>query len=393
MRKFLYTIVIGVILVGIVAFSLALFWRDLSLIAFVPSEEFQEQEVLADNAYANPDLWLSRPGMGAPNDPARWQPAYRVEEGEDEEGAVVEAEPEAAEGAEEPTATPDFAVFFVHPTSYINSTSWNAPLDDEPSQDLAVRFVRSMGSAFNQASEIWAPKYRQATFGAFLTQSEDSARALNAAYADVKQAFDRFIASVDADMPIVLAGHSQGSLHLITLLSSDLADDPVKDRIAAAYIVGWPISIEHDLPLMGLPACATADQAGCIMSWQSFAEPADPSAVVEAYSALPGLDGEDRAGSPMLCSNPLTGGIGTEASAERNLGTLVAIDDGASAELVCEAVPARCGPNGFLLIGEPPEMGNAVQPGNNYHVYDIPLFWTNLQQDVTRRVAALEQTR
>ena len=33
-------------------------------------------------------------------------------------------------------------------------------------------------------------------------------------------------------------------------------------------------------------------------------------------------------------------------------------------------------------------MGSAVLPGNNYHVYDIPLFWQNLRSDVERRVSA-----
>ena len=49
---------------------------------------------------------------------------------------------------------------------------------------------------------------------------------------------------------------------------------------------------------------------------------------------------------------------------------------------------ARCDERGLLLIGEPPEVGSAVLPGNNYHVYDIPLFWQNVKQDVGRRVEA-----
>jgi len=51
-------------------------------------------------------------------------------------------------------------------------------------------------------------------------------------------------------------------------------------------------------------------------------------------------------------------------------------------------VSARCGPQGFLLIGSPPSLGSYVLPGNNYHVYDIPLFWANLRADVAARVAA-----
>ena len=43
---------------------------------------------------------------------------------------------------------------------------------------------------------------------------------------------------------------------------------------------------------------------------------------------------------------------------------------------------------GLLLIGDPPDLGPGVLPGNNYHVYDIPLFWANLKADVARRLAA-----
>jgi hypothetical protein len=57
-------------------------------------------------------------------------------------------------------------------------------------------------------------------------------------------------------------------------------------------------------------------------------------------------------------------------------------------ELVPDAVPARCDDRGLLLIGDPPELGSYVLPGNNYHVYDIPLFWANTQADVARRVEA-----
>jgi len=57
-------------------------------------------------------------------------------------------------------------------------------------------------------------------------------------------------------------------------------------------------------------------------------------------------------------------------------------------ELVAGAVPARCSEQGLLLIGDPPELGPGVLPGNNYHVYDIPLFWRNLQRDVERRMRA-----
>lgn len=371
-RKFLYVVAALIVLVIAAVFALRLYWDDLAAIAYVPRSEFVAQKPLETNAYQDPAMWLSRPGIGL-DDAARWQPAIRGEGRQWPEG-------------EKPR--PDFAVFFVHPTSYLDSANWNAPLDDEASQSIARIYVRGMASPFNQASEIWAPRYRQATFGAFLTDSAEAQQAIDSAYDDVKQAFAFFVASVDEETPIVLAGHSQGTLHLLRLLREELADSPLAGRIAAIYAVGWPISVEHDLPALGFPACATPSQAGCIMSWSTFAEPADPHRVMEAYRDSLGFDGEMRGESPILCTNPLTGGIGGEAPAEANLGTLIPNADYSSGELVPGAVPARCDERGLLLIGDPPEIGSAVLPGNNYHVYDIPLFWENVKQDVTRRVEA-----
>lgn len=371
-RKFLYFIAVLIVLALVAVFALRLYWDDLAEIAYVPRAEFVEQQPLETNAYQDPAMWLSRPGIGL-DDAARWQPAMR------------------GEGRQLPQSDQpkrDFAVFFIHPTSYLDSANWNAPLDDEQSQSIARIYVRGMASPFNQANEIWAPRYRQATFGAFLTDSTEAQQAIDAAYDDVKQAFDFFVASVDDDVPIVIAGHSQGTLHLLRLLREELANSPLAGRVAAIYAVGWPVSVEHDLPALGFPACATPSQAGCIMSWSTFAEPADPARVIEAYSGSRGFDGTMRGESPILCTNPLTGGIGGEASADRNLGTLIPNADYSTGELVPGAVPARCSERGLLLIGDPPEIGSAVLPGNNYHVYDIPLFWENVKQDVANRVEA-----
>ena len=371
-RKFLYFIAFLIVL-GIAGFFVLRIWsQELTEFVFVPRTEFVEQAPLQENAYQDPAMWFSRPGVGV-SDPARWQPATRGE---------------ASERPVPDKATPDFAVFFIHPTSFLDGSTWNAPLDDAESQRIAKIYVRGMASPFNQASEIWAPRYRQATMGAFLTDADEAKQALDAAYTDVKQAYDFFIATVDAGAPIVFVGHSQGSLHLLRLLREEVATSDTKDRVAAIYAVGWPISVEHDLPSLGFPACATADQAGCVLSWSSFAEPAGPKQVLDSYRLSIGFDGEPRGDSAILCTNPLTGKIGGDAAAEMNAGTLVPEDNFSTGELVPAEVPARCDERGLLLIGDPPEMGNYVLPGNNYHVYDIPLFWKNTQQDVVRRVSA-----
>src|SRR3546814_17165410 len=101
--------------------------------------------------------------------------------------------------------------------------------------------------------------------------------------------------------------------------SSDLiAGTPIARRIVAAYIVGWPISRDTDLAALGLPACETPDQANCILSWASFAEPADTSMVTDAYDVTIGYDGRPRRETRMLCTNPTTGLPDTAAPPDAN---------------------------------------------------------------------------
>jgi hypothetical protein len=199
-------------------------------------------------------------------------------------------------------------------------------------------------------------------------------------------AFDEFAAKVQKDRPIILAGHSQGALHLTHLLKDRVAGKPIANRIVAVYAVGWPISVTADMPQMGLPACAGRDDTGCIMAWQSFAEPAEYDRIVKVYNATSGFNGTPRKDTPMLCTNPLNGGAKPTALMEANLGTLKPDKKLETGELIVGAVPARCDAKGFLLIGDPPEIGPYVLPGNNYHIYDYPLFWANVRADATWRL-------
>ncbi len=368
-RKFLYFMAVLVFLI-IAALLVLRFWsNELTRYAFVPQVALERLDPLPAGVYASRAMWISRPDFGA-NDPAQWVPA-----------GVAKGQGKAA-------------VFFIHPTSYLARKHWNAPINEPDSATRATYFVRGMASAFNGQAQVWAPKYRQAAIGAFLTDKREGQQALDAAYMDVRLAFDAFLAATPRNVPIVLAGHSQGALHLIHLLKDRVASTPLAARIIAAYPVGWPISIEHDLPAMGLPACNAPDQSGCVATWSSFAEPADPELVLQAYKALPGMDGQTKDSKPVLCVNPLTGRSGGSAPASANLGTLRPTDGLESGELIKQAVPARCdAATGLLMIGDPPDLGPFVLPGNNYHVYDIPLFWANLRADVARRTDAWEKAQ
>jgi hypothetical protein len=370
-RKFLYFIAILIVLflAGLLAYRL--FGPALIRFAMVPPVEFKAPPALAPNRYAQANMWHSRPGTA--NDPALWTPPGFTAEG----------------------PRGNAAIFFIHPTSFLDPrpSTWNAALDDATSNDRAQLFIRGQASVFNGVGEIWAPRYRQAAFGAFLTTQPEAQKALDAAYDDVVTSFDAFLAAQPADRPIILAGHSQGALHLMRLLRERVDAKPLAARIVGAYVIGWPVSRTADLPSLGLPPCTRADESGCILSWSSFAEPADTAQVLDAFDATTGPTGIARKGTAMLCINPLTGTPDATAPASANAGAVIPSADLKTGSLVKGTIPARCdtaeGGRGFLLIGAPPEGISAyVLPGNNYHVFDYSLFWTNIRADAARRLAA-----
>ena len=363
-RKFLYIIAGVVFLILLTLTALRLFGQQLSRIAFVPTVAFEAQPALAAKAYDAAGMWIARPGK--PQNPALWRPQGFAAKGE---------------------ATSPAAIFFLHPTSYLIKTAWNAPLNDADANARATLFVQEQASVFNASPNIWAPRYRQAAFGAFLTDRPEREKALALAYRDVQQSFDAFLAAQKPDTPIFMAGHSQGALHLAHLLKDRVAGQPLARRVIAAYVIGWPLSLRADMPALGLPACRSPDQVGCILSWQSFAEPAEYKDMAAAYDAQPSLTGAPR-GDAYLCTNPLTGGAAKAATRAANLGTLHL---GTSPEVRIFGpglAPARCDAKGYLLIGEGPDLGPYVLPGNNYHVYDYALFWANIRADAARRTKA-----
>lgn len=364
-RKFLYAVAGMTVLVIAGAFIYALWGAQLIRLAMISGVAFEPLPPQPLAAYRRAELWLARPDK--PGNPALWTPRGHA-----------------------PNAHAPAAVFFVHPTSYLNRARWNAPLDDAEANDRAVLFLRAQASAFNAVGGVWAPRYRQATFGAFLTTQDNASKALDLAYRDVATAFDAFLAQAGA-RPIILAGHSQGAFHLLRLLREKVAGKPLARRVVAAYLVGWPVSRGVDLPALGLPECRTADQSGCVLSWQSFAEPAEPALVQDAYAASSSADGKPRQGTRMICTNPLTGTADATATAAANLGTLYPAADLSTATIAAGHVPARCDARGLLLIGVPPDVGRYVLPGNNYHVYDYSLFWANVRADAARRLARFKR--
>ena len=367
-RRFLFLVFFLILVVVGGAFAIFQFGDRVMTRIATPKGHYVAPPAASGPDYADLASWIARPGKPG-IDPSRWRPDNWP--------------PQTLEGK-------SAATFFIHPTTYLERDSWNAALDPGDAAEFRARlFVQSQASAFNGVSNVWAPRYRQAAFGAFLLTTDDATKALDLAYRDVLAAFDTFLAAQPAGTPIILAGHSQGALHLSRLLVDRRAQ--IKGRLVAAYVVGWPISVSADLPATGLAPCTAPDQPGCLLSWQSFAEPANPALILDHWAGTKGTTGVERKRADLLCINPLTGTRNGAAPPSASLGTLVPTATLASATLAVGQVGARCD-GGFLIIdGAIPPLGPYVLPGNNYHVYDYALFWGSIRADADRRVKAFRK--
>jgi Protein of unknown function (DUF3089) len=361
-RRFLMAIFVVTLIAVAAGFAIYQWGGSVLLKQATPKGHFEAAEAGGGPDYAEASSWVARPNE--PNDPALWLP----------DGVT--------------RSTGDAAVFFIHPTTYLRNDRWNAPLDAGGETEFRTSlFVQSQASTFNAAGQIWAPRYRQAAFGAFLLDSKDAQSALDFAYSDVVTAFERFVQQ-SGTRPIILAGHSQGALHLMRLLREKIAGKPIASRLVAAYVVGWPIDTYSDLPAIGLPACRMPADTGCILSWMSFGEPANPSLILDQWKRTRGLTGGDRRADHILCVNPITSTQNGSAPPADNPGTLVPTSEFNSARLVGGQVGAHCEKGLLIVDGNIPPLGPFVLPGNNYHVYDYALFWSAIRRDAERRLAA-----
>ena len=162
---------------------------------------------------------------------------------------------------------PPVDTFYVHPTSFMDptSTKWNAPLTDFVANVLTdAGQLQQQASAFNGASRVFAPRYRQCSMWSQSTEKRWNTwpnnpwngttlqLAMDIAFSDIASAFDHFLDTTGFNdaRPIVLAGHSQGTMQLkrlIDLIDTEAKYAPVKERIVVAYLIGNTVE-EGEMP-------------------------------------------------------------------------------------------------------------------------------------------------
>ena len=267
---------------------------------------------------------------------------------------------------EQKTAKVD--VFFVHPTTFTKGKGWNASLNDKELNDKTDdSTIKHQASVFNGTGRIYAPRYRQTHLKVFYKEKgkKQSKEALDLAYEDVKNAFQYYLDHFNENRPIIIASHSQGTLHA-TRLVKDFFDNPEwKDRLVAAYLVGYavrPNDFQHIEP------CKVAAENKCYVSWNTKGW---------RYKTKPFFKGA-------TATNPLNWTIdGTYASYEENKGGVLRKYD----KVVPRINDAQT-KDGVIWTHKPKIPFSFLYLSKNYHVADYNLFWMNIRENVAERVAA-----
>ena len=330
-------------------------WEGWLMAAVAPGVFFDARAVPATPNYSDPAAWTALP----------------------ERSDAADVAPVGLRGIDQSSAPVD--VFYVHPTSYVGS-DWNGPVDDPAlNADTDELATRIQASAFNGCCAVHGPRYRQSHGDAFLRPSPDGDAALELAYGDVREAFRYFLAHRSRGRPFILAGHSQGSVLASRLLQEEIANTALKDRLVAAYLIGAPIHVGSEL---AVPACSTAEDNGCLVSWNARG----PRFAGSAFDFR--FEGE------RLCVNPLTWRRDEmPADSALNLGAVfLHAGDGT---VLSGFADAQCR-DGLLVIsklGDPPRdlpsrMLDFLIGPENYHPIEYQLHYMNLRRNAEDRVSA-----
>ena len=310
-------------------------------------------------------------------------------------------------------AKPTADVFFVHPTAWMRRDQWNASFEPGPAREIVDEIsMATQASVFNACCRIFAPRYRQATLGAFYAPQDEAQKAFSIAYEDVEQAFKVFLRK-NHNRPFFIAGHSQGSVHLTRLIAEHVAHTPAQSRFVAAYLpgMGLPMDWYDSTPLKnsGIRPCKTPDSVGCVAAWDTYQEGAKVAGQEPVYywrgqrlSHLPPTQ-------PRQCTHPISWQhAGAATSAKDHQGAVAMVNTGKTfsfSELLFATAPvgieiraltpprsqfvsASCD-GSVLRVPDLKALNYAVmetQPGN-YHLLDYELFWEDIRQNTLRRLS------
>ena len=272
-------------------------------------------------------------------------------------------------------------VFFIAPAVYSGKEAYNMSLDDEKTKAKFLGATNMERGIYDDDARFFAPYYRQLGLSAYELPELERLGYLSTAYADVKNAFQYYMAHDNGGMPIIVAGFSQGAELALRLVEDCFSDPAVRELLVACYAIGWRMTEDDVAAYPHLRPAAGERDTGVVVLFNSEAEEITDSLLIPA-------------GVKTYAINPLSWTTdSTPAGKELNLGACFTNYAG---EIERE-IPALTGAyldgtRGALKVTDvsPADYpgGISLFPDGVYHLYDYQFFYRNLEQNVQTRLDA-----
>ena len=260
-------------------------------------------------------------------------------------------------------------VFFIHPTTFTDkkTTAFNANLDDAGLNDYTDKStILYQASAFNANANVFAPRYRQAHIRCFYIDSLIAQPYFDLAYSDIKKAFEYYLQHYNHGKPIIIASHSQGTVHAARLLKEYFEGKDLAKRLVCAYLIGMPIRSDY---FSEMKSCKNENETGCFVSWRTYKKGYEPLFVrKETFKAV--------------VTNPLTWNDDIpDAAIKLNKGGVLKN----FTKIVPKVVDASVHGN-ILWSCKPDVFGKIFFFAKNFHIGDINLFYINIRENDSNRI-------
>lgn len=259
-------------------------------------------------------------------------------------------------------------VFFIHPTTYLRKVNdqMNGDVHNEQLNSRTDhRAILNQASAFNEY-RLFAPRYRQANYSAYLSFMGGFQQAFDTAYADIKNAFQYYLKHWNNKQPFFIASHSQGSQHAVKLIKELIEGTALEKKLIAAYVIGIP-PIKN--PNLRTPPCTDSTQTACYLAWNTFTD--------EFRNQFNFLGRTD-----LQTVNPLTW-TNSETLAKSTLHKGAIVKDINSVK--SQALTAQIKEGKLVVSSVAIDLPDRME---NLHVLDINLFYVDIRNNLRTRVKA-----
>ena len=273
-------------------------------------------------------------------------------------------------------------VFYVLPTIYSDKNNaymlWH---DNKAIQKKALMIATQHTDIFSGYSRVFAPYYRQGEFRRVIKEINvpvEKQTFIQIGIDDVRNAFRYYMKHLNKGRPFILLGFSQGSVALLEIMKTELADPKVNAKLVAAYLIGYPNMPKTFPKYPHLRTAQRADDTGVIINYNSQA----PGKVKSHFTGT----------SDIYCINPINWRTDDKVAefADHQGSRFFDFKSGKATDKKA-FVSAKIDPaSGGLIVqtATPGKYDSRVLGSGVYHMFDLNLFYYDLRANGKQRIQA-----